>query len=166
MGANVLPDPLADSVTIVPATALPLASSTVTVSAVVAVPFAVTDPGLATMLDLVAAGAPATKVTEVFSWAPPSVAVTVSVCATVDASVAVNTPEALVVPVIGANVLPDPLADSVTVDPATALPLASSTVTVSAVDDVPLAVAEPGLATMVDLVAAGAPVAEAADAVT
>src|SRR5580692_4116966 len=100
-GANVLPVPVADRVTAVPATELPLASSTVTVSAVVDAPFAVTDPGLATMLDLVAAGAPvpATNVTDVFSCALPSVAVIVSVCATVDPSVAVNTPLALVVPV-------------------------------------------------------------------
>src|SRR5580704_6104028 len=97
----------------------------------------------------------ATNDTDVVSCALPSVAVMVSVCATVDASVAVNTPLALVVPVIGANVLPDPLADSVTAVPATALPLASSTVTVSAAVDVPLAVTEPGLAMMVDLVADG-----------
>ena len=81
IGANVSPNPLADSVTAVPATALPLASSTVTVSAVVDVPFAVTEPGLVTMVDLVADGAPvaATNVTEVFSCALPSVAVMVSV---------------------------------------------------------------------------------------
>ena len=76
--------------TAVPATALPLASSTVTERDVVAVPFAVTEPGDATMVDLLADGASATNVTGVLSWAVPSVAVTVSVCANVDASVAVN----------------------------------------------------------------------------
>ena len=70
---------------------------------------------------------------------------------------AVNTPEELVVPVIGAKVLPEPVADSVTAVPATALPLASSTVTVRAVVDVPFAVTDPGDATMVDLLADGVP---------
>ena len=140
-----------------PATALPLASSTVTVRDVVAVPFAVTEPGDAIMADLLADGAPATNVTDVASWALPSVAVMVSVCATVDARVAVNIPEELVVPVIGAKVSLPPLADSVTVVPATALPLASSTVTVTVVVAVPFAVTDPGDATMADLLAAGAP---------
>jgi len=165
IGVNVLPDPLADSVTAVPATALPLASSTVTVRVVSDVPFAVTDAGLATMVDVVDEAGPATNVTDVVSWALPSVAVTVS-CATVDASVAVNTPLALVVPVIGATVLPEPLADSVTAVPATALPYPSSTVTVRVVSDVPFAVTDAGVAMIVDVVDEAGPATNVTDVVS
>ena len=117
---------------------------------------AVTVAGLATILDVVAEGAPATKLTVVVSCALPSVAVMVSFCTTVEASVVVNTPLALVVPETAPNVLLDPLADSVTVVPAMGLPLASFTVTVSVVVEVPSAVTVAELAAMLDIVAAGA----------
>ena len=109
------------------------------------------------MLEVVAEGAPATKLTEVCSCTLPSVAVMVSVCASVEASVVVNTPLALVVPETVPKLLLDPLADSVTAVPATALPLASFTVTVSVVVEVPSAVTVGELATMLEVVAEGAP---------
>ena len=118
---------------------------------------AVTVAGLATILDVVAEGAPATKLTVVVSCTLPSVAVMVSVCASVEASVIVNTPLALVVPETAPNVLLDPLADSVTVVPAMGLPLASFTVTVSVVVEVPSAVTVAELAAMLEVVADGGP---------
>lgn len=61
MGAKVLADPLADRVTAVPAaTGLPSASLTVTVSVVSDTPLAVSDAGLAAMVDVAADGGPAT----------------------------------------------------------------------------------------------------------
>ena len=95
---KLLSAPEADSVTAVFASRLPLASSTVTVSVVVAVPFAATEPGLATRVEVAADGPPATKLTEVVSCTPPSLAVMVSVWARVEARVVVNTPSALVTP--------------------------------------------------------------------
>ena len=91
-----------DSVTAAFGIRLPLASSTVTVTVVVATPSAVTEVGLATTDDLVAeAAVPAVKATAVVSSALPSVAVMVSLaCAEVEDSVVVNTPCALVVPVV------------------------------------------------------------------
>ena len=94
--------PVLDSVTAAFGMRLPLASSTVTVTVVVATPSAVTVVGLATTVDFAAeAVVPAVKATVVVSWAPPSVAVMVSLaCAEVEDSVVVNTPCALVVPVV------------------------------------------------------------------
>ena len=86
-------------------------------------------------------------------------AVNVSFCATVLDSVVVNTPSALVVPVIGVvNVLPVPLAVSVTVASGMRLPLASSAVTVSSVVDVPSAATVDGEAVNDDVVCETAPV--------
>ena len=120
-------------------------------------PSAVTDPGVATRVEVVADGAPGLNVTEVDSCTLPSVAVMVSVCATVEASVVVNTPCALVMPEIVPKLLPVPLPDSVTAVFGTRLPWASSTVTVSVVVDIPSAVTDPGVATRVEVVADGAP---------
>ena len=116
-------------------------------------PSAVTDPGLATSVEVVADGAPGLNVTEVNSCTLPSVAVMVSVCANVDASVVVNTPLALVVPEMVPKLFAVPLPDSVTAVSAIALPWASSTVTVSVVVDTPSAVTDPGVATSVEVAA-------------
>ena len=119
---RLLPAPLPDSVTAAFETRLPWASSTVTVSVVVDTPSAVTDPGLATSVEVVADGAPGLNVTEVDSCTLPSVAVIVSVCANVEASVVVNTPFALVVPEIVPKLFAVPLPDSVTAAFGTRLP--------------------------------------------
>jgi hypothetical protein len=87
---------------------LPEASFTVTVKVVVLVPSAVTDTGFADTLDVALLGVPAVNVTVVVSEAEPSVAVSVFSCAVVDARVATNTPDALVDPEAGENVLFDP----------------------------------------------------------
>ena len=71
--------PLPASVTAAFETRLPWASSTVTVRVVVETPSAVTDPGVATRVEVVAEGAPGLKVTDVVSCTLPSVAVMVSV---------------------------------------------------------------------------------------
>ena len=97
------------------------------------------------------------KVTDVVSCTLPSVAVMVSVCASVEASVVVNTPFASVVPEMVPKLLFEPLPDSVTAAFGTRLPSASSTVTVSVVAETPSAVTEAGLATRVEVVAEGAP---------
>src|SRR6185312_678585 len=157
MAPNVLFEPLPDSVTAVPFTALPLASLIVTVSVVIEVPSAVTVGELATRLDVVAEGAPATKLTEVVSFRLPTVAAMVSLCASVEARAVVNTPLALVVPEMVPNELFEPLPDSVTAVSVTGLPLASLTVTVSVVVDLPSAVTVGELATMLEVVAEGAP---------
>src|SRR4029077_20030472 len=133
------------------------ASSTVTVKVVVETPSAVTDPGEATRVEVVAEGAPGLKVTDVVSCTLPSVAVMVSVWATVEASVVVNTPCALVVPEIVPKLFAVPLPDSVTAAFETRLPWASSTVTVRVVVATPSAVTDPGEATRVEVVAEGAP---------
>ena len=79
----------------------------------------------------------------------------VSVCATVDARVAVNTPEELVVPVMGAKVLLPPLADSVTVSHH----IAAGVLHRHCKGGGRRAIRrhQPGDATMVDLLADGAP---------
>ncbi len=69
----------------------------------------------------------------------------------------VNTPLALVVPEMAPKLLLDPLPDSVTAVPATALPLASFTVTVRVVVEVPSAVTVGELATMLEVAAEGPP---------
>jgi hypothetical protein len=156
-GVNTFAEPLDDSVTDWPMTGFPLASFTVTVSAVVDVPSAVTVGGLATIDDCPLDGAAATKRTVALALAPPNVAVTVFVSAVVDASVAVNVPLASVIPPAGANTFIVPLDVSVTGSPATGLPLTSSTVTVSMLDDTPSAVTAVGFATIDDFVLDGAP---------
>jgi hypothetical protein len=138
----------------------------VTVSVVVLVPFAVTLVGLATRLELVVFGVPATNVTVVVSLNPPMVAVMVLACATVDVMVAVNTPDALVVPLTGLTVLPEPLLARLTACPLTALPWASSTVTVKVVVLVPFAVTELGLAVTDDVALAAGPATKVTPAVS
>lgn len=73
-------------------------SFTVTVTVVVLVPLAVTMPGATPTLEVAVAGAPATNVTVAVGAREPTVAVNALIWAVVEASVAVNTPEALVVP--------------------------------------------------------------------
>lgn len=68
-----------------------------------------TEVGLANRLDIALLGAPATKVTKVVSVTPAKVAVTVLPSACVEARVAVNVPDASVVPLAGATVLALPL---------------------------------------------------------
>src|SRR5258708_27903386 len=116
---KLLLEPLPDSVTAVPATELPWASSTVTVSRVVETPSAVTVGKLATMLEVVAEGPPATKLTEMCSCTLPSVAVMVSFCACVEASVVVKTPVALAAPHQAPELLLYPLPHGVNTVPAT-----------------------------------------------
>src|SRR5580692_9876454 len=113
---------------------LPLASSAVTVSVVVAVPSATSVAGVAVSDEVVCdTGAPVMLTLTVSVAVPLITAVKVSFCATVLVSVSVNTPSALVVPVIGANVLLVPLGVSVTVAFGIRLPCASYAVTVSTV---------------------------------
>ena len=56
--------PLFASVTVLPETALPLTSFSVTVTVEVLVPFAVTEPGEADTVDCAAVGVPGLKVTD------------------------------------------------------------------------------------------------------
>lgn len=130
---------------------------TVTVIVVVLVPSAVTEAGLATTLELVLLGTPATNVTVVVSVTEPMVAVMVLLCATVDANVAENMPEALVLPLTGERVLLEPLLARVTAWPDMRLPCASLTVTVNVVVLVPSAVADVGDAATLEVAALGAP---------
>jgi hypothetical protein len=108
-GVNVLLEPVLPKLTAWPLIKLFCASLTVTVIVVVLEPSAVTVVGLADTDELTLLGAPATKLTVVVSVNPPIVAVTVLLWATVELNVAVNTPEALVVPLAGVNVLFEPL---------------------------------------------------------
>ena len=110
------------------------------------------------MLDFAADEGPVRKFTVAISRAAPaSVAVTVSIAATVDFSVVANTPAALVTPDTAPNTSPELLLDSITAVFGTALPCASFTVTVSVAAVTPSAVRDAGLATMLDFVAEGPP---------
>jgi hypothetical protein len=113
---------------------------------VLAAPFASTVAGLAYPLEVVALGGPGLKVS-----------VSVLASAFVDASVALKTPAALVVPETGEKALALPVALSVTAWLPTGLLWASSTVTVSEVVLVPSAVTEVGAAAREDVALAGAP---------
>jgi hypothetical protein len=137
----------------------------VTVTVVVLDPSAVTMPGLAVTLDVLWLGAPATNVTEVVTFTAPSVAVMVLPWATVDANVAVNTPDALVVPLDGVKVLPVPELARLTAWPEMRFPWASFTVTVTVVVLEPSAVTDAGLAVTVEVVLLGAPATNVTDAV-
>ena len=75
MAPKMLPLPLADGVTAVPANGLPSASSTVTVSVVCDVPSAMTVVSLATSEEVAADGGPARMLTVVLASSAPNVAV-------------------------------------------------------------------------------------------
>jgi hypothetical protein len=104
------------------------------------------------------------KVTLVDAEMVPMVAVMVSVCANVEVSVAVNTPET-VLPLVDENVLLVPEAVKLTAWPDIELPLASSTVTVSVVVVVPSAASDVGLAVTADFALLGTPSVKVTEAV-
>jgi hypothetical protein len=127
-----------------------------TVIVEVVVPSAVIEVGLAVIVEVDALSGPGTKVTLVETGVPAIVAVIVSFCATVDASVAVNIPLPLVGPDAGVKVLAVPDPDSTTVSPEMTFPNASFAVTVRPIVAVP-AVWLVGTATIEDMVALTAP---------
>lgn len=130
--AKMLLDPELLNDTAWPGTGLPCASTTVRVMVLVLVPLAVTLAGLATMVVVAAAGAPAVKVTDAFFVADPAIAVTVFTWAVVDAKEAMNTPDAFVVPDdAGDQLLLSPELLNETLCPETGLPLTSCAVTVN-----------------------------------
>lgn len=93
---------------------MPWASCTVTVNVEALEPSAVTAAGLTPNVVVTELGAPATNVTTAEACTDPALAVMVFTSATVDANVAVKTPEPLVVPEEGARLLAVPLLVSVT----------------------------------------------------
>ena len=127
---SVLPDPVAASTTVAPGIGLPLASRAVTV--IVDVPLPAVIGEMAVTVDCAADTAPAftTTVTVWVTPIPSIVAEIVLDSASVDASVPVVTPLALVVAAGCVSVLPPPVADRITVAPATGLSSASRAVTV------------------------------------
>ncbi len=128
---SVLPEPVAASTTVAPLTGFPPASRAVTVIVDVPLP-AVIEVGDAVTVDCDAETGPAVTVTVAvwLSATPPAVAETVFVPTTVDCSVPVATPLALVGLAGCVRVLPEPVALSATVTPLTGLPFASRAVTV------------------------------------
>ena len=96
--------------------------------------------------------APTVTVAVEVSATPPTVAETVLVSATVEASVAVVAPAASVTTAGGVSVFPVPVASTVTVAPAMALPCWSRAVTVIVLG-APPAVMDAGSATMVETAA-------------
>ena len=154
---SVLPEPLADSTTVAPLIGFPPASRAVTVIVDVPLP-AVIEVGDAVTVDCDAETGPTVTVTLAvwLSATPPAVAEIVFVSTTVDRSVPVATPLALVALAGCVSVFPEPVALSATVTPLTGLPFASRAVTV--IVDVPLPAAiEVGDAVTVDCVAETGP---------
>jgi len=147
---SVLPLPVAASTTVAPPIGLPLGSFTVTVTVAVLDPAGI-DVGEAVTVDSEADTTTSVTVT-VAVWltaVPLIVAETVLVSFTVEPSVPVATPLALVVPLGWVSVLPLPVAASTTVAPLIGFPLASFAVTV--IVDVPVPTAMvPGEALTVD----------------
>src|SRR5712692_10505903 len=128
---RVFPVPVAASTTAAPAIGLPLASRAVTVIVELPLPAVIGD--VAVTVDKDADTAPAVTVT-VAVWVIATVLIvadTVFDSATVELSVPVATPLALVVPTGWVRVFPVPVAASTTVAPAIGLPLASRAVTVT-----------------------------------
>lgn len=112
---NVAPVPLLLKVTDWPLTGLPCASSTVICRLVVLELSAVSDVGLALRELVPLLAGPATKEMVVSSVTVPIVAVMFSFCATVDAKVVVQMPEAFVlplVPLVALQVFALPLAET------------------------------------------------------
>src|SRR5712692_6319050 len=152
---RVFPVPVAASTTVAPAIGLPFASLAVTVMVDVPLPAVIGD--VAATVDKDADTAPAVTVT-VAVWVIATVLIvadTVFDCATVDASVPVATPLALVVPTGWVRVFPVPVAASTTAAPAIGLPFASLAVTVMV--DVPLPAVIGDVAVTVDKDADTAP---------
>src|SRR6059036_3734741 len=133
---SVLPDPVAANTTVAPWIGLPLASRAVTVIVELPLPAAIGDVALT--VDCAADTGPAFTTT-VAVWVTPIPSIVAEIVldsASVDASVPVVTPLALVVAAGCVRVLPPPVAASTTVAPCTGLPLASRAVTV--IVEVPL----------------------------
>ena len=129
---RVLPLPVAASTTVAPLTGFPPVSVTVTV--IVALPLpAASDAGDAPTVDSegeTVESAVTVTVAVCVIAVPLAVAETVFTSATVELSVPVATPPALVVPLGWVRVLPLPVAARTTVAPLIALPASSFTVTV------------------------------------
>src|SRR5213594_4103664 len=123
-------DPVATSTTVAPGIGLPLASRAVTV--IVDVPLPAVIGEMAVTVDCAADTAPAftTTVTVWVTPIPSIVAEIVLDSARVDDNVPVATPLAFVVAAGCVSVLPPPVADRITVAPATGLSSASRAVTV------------------------------------
>src|SRR5881396_1832405 len=127
---SVLPDPVAASTTVAPGIGLPLASRAVTV--IVDVPLPAVIGEMAVTVDCAADTAPAFTTT-VAVWVTPIPSIVAEIVldsARVDASVPVATPLAFVAVAGCVSVLPPPVADRITVAPATGLSSASRAVTV------------------------------------
>src|SRR5438046_950652 len=122
---SVLPDPVAASTTVAPGIGLPLASRAVTVIVELPLPAAIGDVALT--VDWLADTGPAFTTTVAVCVIATALIVAEIVfdSASVDASVPVVTPLALVVAAGCVRVLPPPVAASTTVAPCTGLPLAS-----------------------------------------
>src|SRR5204863_163702 len=131
-----LPPPVAASTTVAPCTGLPPASRAVTVIVEVPLPAVIGDVALT--VDWLADTVPAFTTTVAVCVIATALIVAEIVfdSASVDASVPVATPLALVVAAGCVRVLPPPVAASTTVAPCTGLPLASRAVTV--IVEVPL----------------------------
>src|SRR5204863_502635 len=146
---------VAASVTVAPCTGFPFASRAVTVIVDVPLPAVIGDVALT--VDWLADTVPAFTTT-VAVWVTPIPSIVAEIVldsASVDASVPVVTPLALVVAAGCVSVLPVPVAASTTVAPCTGLPLASRAVTV--IVDVPLPAAIGDVAPTVDCLADTAP---------
>src|SRR2546426_512454 len=127
---SVLPDPVAASTTVAPGIGLPFASRAVTVIVELPLPAAIGDVALT--VDWLADTAPAFTTTVAVCVTPLPLIVPEIVfdSAWVDDSVPVATPLAFVVAAGCVSVLPPPVADRITVAPATGLSSASRAVTV------------------------------------
>jgi hypothetical protein len=137
---------------------------TVTVSVVVLEPSAVTDVGLAANVEVLLLGEPTTNVTFAVLLTEPMVAVTVFDCTTVDVMVAVNTPDAFVLPDDGENAFPEPVLLRLTACPEIRLPCASFTARVNVVVVTPSAGNDAGLALRLDVAALGPPATNVTEA--
>src|SRR5262245_3001105 len=147
---SVLPLPVADRVTVIPLSGLPLPSLTVTV--MVLFPPATNDGVAATTVDFDAETEDAGLTVTVAVWlmpVPSIVAEIVLVSATVEVNVLVNTPLPLVVPEIWLKEFPEPVDARLTFAPLIVLPLPSFAVTVI-VDELAPAVNEVGEAATVE----------------
>src|SRR5207247_1360261 len=127
---SVFPDPVAASTTVAPGIGLPIASRAVTVIVELPLPAAIGD--VAPTADGPAGTVPAFTTTVAVRVTPiPSIVADIVLdSASVDASVPVATPLAFVVAAGCVSVLPPPVADRITVAPATGLSSASRAVTV------------------------------------
>src|SRR5216684_3653107 len=152
---RVFPVPVAASTTAAPAIGLPFASLAVTVMVELPLPAVIGD--VATTVDCAAETVPAFTTT-VAVWVIATVLIvadTVFDSATVELSVPVATPLALVVPTGWVRVFPVPVAASTTAAPAIGLPFASLAVTVMV--DVPLPAVIGDVAATVDCAAETVP---------